>query len=747
MAERWSEKTTDSKKRARVSDPTDDPPPLTFLSLLSVHSHFLRQEKLRSFNLLAWLNTSDLSAVSMLCWESQTATDKLINLLPLKELSRLLTRALQYRCGRKASQPGVFSFHPRTSPACFIANSPVSHMPPSSETVASSLSSPCSLSSARSCFPTATATHLSSFCNVTPSTETSPSSPSLLPTNPTECGPKTNSSLHSSSSCGVSSSSLLSMAALDAEVRAARKIVACELIENNKLGFQASSGRVIWPHMLELISKTASIMREHEGPRQTEGLAVLAHLKLTERLCWLSVHARLCLDFISTSWLLCQPDLRYLAGRGLLFAPEFSWTSRFPVSCQRHLSPKTIPPAASPISNSGATAGNQPVRGSAAGVGQPQIVSAELETQSALSSTANATPPMHPERLRHVCSTPVPPLTLHLTPHSAPHPRRTALSSVSTMTPSLVRLEIPAEKKMENSASENIAVSGKQTPPKRSCFPPQQETEKDTNRIPPLLRSLTFPQLTPFQSNSSTTSASTPATTPSITSSITSSIAPSIPYQPSRACLNAHAWLYHSSPGAQAQGLVTPPKSVSATVSAIQSAMEEAETSVNISCDTNAHCLKCHPLAYLTQRCVFDCLTVLKRFEKGSKEVLHGSNQKANEQEPLHAPEHILSIIVYVAAFMPHILLPAQQRVARLIVMHLIRKPSFSACARAQTVRAILSTPLITDPQILNEVLVAMHDHDKERKIQPARETPKIFDAETEVDFYLAAHTAYIIDP
>lgn len=115
--------------------------------------------------------------------------------------------------------------------------------------------------------------------------------------------------------------------------------------------------------------------------------------------------------------------------------------------------------------------------------------------------------------------------------------------------------------------------------------------------------------------------------------------------------------------------------------------------------EDHEHCIKCHPLAYITQRCVFDCLPSLKTSESNGNKLLN------------HVPTTLLSIIVYVAAFMPH-LLPSQQRVARLIVIHLFRKSNFGLEARAQVARTTAATSLISDAQILNEVLSTLHGQD-----------------------------------
>ena len=159
----------------------------------------------------------------------------------------------------------------------------------------------------------------------------------------------------------------------------------------------------------------------------------------------------------------------------------------------------------------------------------------------------------------------------------------------------------------------------------------------------------------------------------------------------------------------EAAGAAT--SSVMATVPAIESAIQFASSSRQTPTNASAvkhndqgrsHCLECHPLAYLTQRCLFDCILILKRSEE-EKQVL----------------DQLLWIVTYAVAFQGH-LGPEQQRVMRLMMIHILRRarsscPSSplpflapSALMSMQLIRAAANSSLITDVAILREILEAM---------------------------------------
>jgi len=87
-------------------------------------------------------------------------------------------------------------------------------------------------------------------------------------------------------------------------IRSARRVTAVELIENHKLGFQASNGRALWPHFVKLTREVASVIRKHEKDEPDHGARFTLESHLNERLLWLCIYLRLCSDHIFTEWLL-----------------------------------------------------------------------------------------------------------------------------------------------------------------------------------------------------------------------------------------------------------------------------------------------------------------------------------------------------------------------------------------------------------------------------------------------------------
>jgi len=75
-------------------------------------------------------------------------------------------------------------------------------------------------------------------------------------------------------------------------IRSARRVTAVELIENHKLGFQASNGRALWPHFVKLTREVASVIRKHEKDEPDHGARFTLESHLNERLLWLCIYLR-----------------------------------------------------------------------------------------------------------------------------------------------------------------------------------------------------------------------------------------------------------------------------------------------------------------------------------------------------------------------------------------------------------------------------------------------------------------------
>ena len=644
------------------------------------------------------------------------------------------------------------------------------------------------------------------------------------------------------------------------EIRAVRKIVSCELIENLKLGYQASSGRALWPPFLALIADAANLLRtlekEKEKEREKESSSPLCNVhyqyqhltsniinpqemlqvctreRLNERICWIAVVARFCHDFISTTWILRQSDLCYLASKGALFAPEFKWSGRSPISCKRHF--------VSDIEEDHCCVSN--ITGS-----RPHVVTESRNntnhttTHNTPPTTINTSHNTHVNTITHTnnnnnnninninitarSQSPIPTITQTsptLSPIISPKTSHTTspMTKITTMIPITSNTTLISTTSasphvnLKNSLNNVHPISTNHTtainpghtispehPPlilQRAVSQPplQQSQQPQQNRITtntgngiqypvhkanginvsqlPRLQSmphLSFPPTgLPNNSNlymmnqttsnlhNNTVVNNNGNNNKNNNNNNTTNGSPQ--FWPSQ----SHKHLRQPSILTISQATTTtatttslptvlPTIILTTSVPAIQSAMAAADVVESSAASENsAHCLRCHPLALLTQRCLFDCINILRRSEirasTGGPEMI----------------EEFLSIILYAAAFMPHFTRNSEQRVTRLLLMHILRKArtksadhptstipnttfnshidrSLVVKQNRQLVRAIIASSLIADTQIQNEVFAVMHDCQSELKRHGVSAT-----TDEEIDHYLQFGSRNVID-